>query len=140
MSVCMCRGGGVELCSGIWAGTLSMREYGRFMATRSMIDDLWLDAWMHRSTTILTPWHPLSPSPSLPPSLSSPSLPLSPSLPPSLSVPWLPIFSTHMRGGGECGDEASPSEYTDSLASGGSNITCDPKTDSTVHTHPPTHT
>ena len=45
--VYVCGGGGVEWCSGIWAGTVSMRECGRFMATRSMIDDLWLDAWMH---------------------------------------------------------------------------------------------
>ena len=78
VSVCVCGGGGVEWSSGIWAGTVSMRECGGFMATRSMIDDLWLDAWMHRSTTI--PY-------------SMASLPLSLSLPPSsvLSLSVCPL-------------------------------------------------
>ena len=133
--MCLYVCGGVEWCSGIWAGTVSMRECGGFMATRSMIDDLWLDAWMHRSTTILTPWSPLSPPLPLPLSLPLSSLSL------CLSPGYLIIFNAHeRRGGGERGDEASPSEYTGLMASRGSNIVCDLKTDGTVHTHPHTPT
>ena len=111
MCVYVCGGGGVEWCSGIWAGTVSMRECGRFMATRSMIDDLWLDA-----LDALKHDHSLLHGP--------PSFPLHPSLPPSpcslslcLSPGYLIFFNAHERRG-EHGDEASPSEYTGLMASG----------------------
>ena len=46
----MCVGGGAEWCSDIWAGTLSMRECGRFMAK---IDDLWLDGCIEVRPSLL---------------------------------------------------------------------------------------